>query len=45
MILNNEESAWNSMATTVLYVDGELSNTKEVLIDAGDQKTVNFQGQ
>ena len=43
MVLNNEKSVWNSMATTVLYIDGELSNTKEVLIDAGDQKTVNFQ--
>ena len=41
--LNNEKSVWNSMATTVLYIDGELSNTKEVLIDAGDQKAVNFQ--
>ena len=43
MVLNNEKSVWNSMATTVLYIDGELSNTKEVLIDAGDQKAVNFQ--
>ena len=43
MVLNNEKSVWNSTATTVLYIDGELSNTKEVLIDAGDQKAVNFQ--
>ena len=42
MILNNEKSAWNSMATLVLYVDGELSNTREVLLDAGAQKAVNF---
>ncbi len=43
MILNNEKSAWNSMATLVLYVDEELSNTREVLLDSGDQKAVNFQ--
>jgi len=43
MILNNEKSAWNSLGTLVLYIDGELSNTKEVLIDAGEQKAVNLQ--
>jgi len=43
MVLNNEKSAWNSLGTLVLYIDGELSNTKEVLIDAGEQKAINFQ--
>ena len=43
IILNNEKSVWNSMATLVLYVDEKLSNTREVLLDSGDQKAVNFQ--
>ena len=43
MVLNNEKSGWNALATLVLFIDGEPSNTKEVLIDAGEQKAVNFQ--
>ena len=43
MVLNNEKSVWNSMATMVLYINGELSNTKEILLDAGTQKGANFQ--
>ena len=43
MTLNNEKSAWNSLGTLVLYIDGELSNTKEVLINAGKQKSVNLE--
>jgi len=43
LVLNNEKSVWNSMATMVLYIDGELSNTKELLLDAGTQKAANFE--